>query len=40
MRKHDFAQLPVRDDSDMLIAMAYELDVISALYKRPPPEGH
>jgi len=37
MRKYDFAQLPIRDDEDRLIAMAYELDVISALYKRPPP---
>jgi CBS domain-containing protein len=31
MRKNDFGQLPVRDSKDNLLAMIYELDVISAL---------
>jgi CBS domain-containing protein len=31
MRKNDFGQLPVRDSKDNLLAMIYDLDVISAL---------
>ena len=31
MRKNDFGQLPVRDSKDHLLAMIYDLDVISAL---------
>lgn len=31
MRKNDFGQLPIRDSEDRLLAMIYELDVISTL---------
>jgi hypothetical protein len=31
MRKNDFGQLPVRDSKDNLLAMIYDLDVISVL---------
>jgi CBS domain-containing protein len=31
MRKNDFGQLPVRDSKDHLLAMIYDLDVISVL---------
>jgi CBS domain-containing protein len=31
MRKNDFGQLPVRDSKDHLLAMIYDLDIISAL---------
>jgi len=33
MRKHDFGQLPVRDSKDNLVAMIYEIDVVSTLTK-------
>ena len=33
MRKNDFGQLPVRDSKDNLVAMIYDLDVISTLAK-------
>lgn len=33
MRKHDFGQLPVRDSKDNLVAMIYDLDVVSTLTK-------
>ena len=33
MRKHDYGQLPVRDENDRLLAMIYELDVVSVLTK-------
>jgi len=33
MRKHDFGQLPVRDSKDNLVAMIYDIDVISTLTK-------
>ncbi len=34
MRRNDFGQLPVRDSRDNLIAMLYDLDVISVLAKK------
>jgi len=33
MRKQDFGQLPVRDSRDNLVAMIYDIDVISTLTK-------
>jgi CBS domain-containing protein len=33
MRKHDFGQLPVRDSKDNLVAMIYDIDVVSTLTK-------
>ncbi|MCJ7463740.1 MAG: CBS domain-containing protein [Thermoplasmata archaeon] len=33
MRKNDFGQLPVRDSKDNLVAMVYDIDVISTLTK-------
>lgn len=33
MRKHDFGQLPVRDSKDNLVAMIYDVDVVSTLTK-------
>jgi len=33
MRKNDFGQLPVRDSKDNLVAMIYDLDVVSTLTK-------
>jgi CBS domain-containing protein len=33
MRKHDFGQLPVRDSKDNLVAMVYDIDVVSTLTK-------
>ncbi|MBN1677315.1 MAG: CBS domain-containing protein [Candidatus Thermoplasmatota archaeon] len=33
MRKQDFGQLPVRDSKDNLVAMIYDLDVVSTLTK-------
>jgi CBS domain-containing protein len=33
MRKNDFGQLPVRDSKDNLVAMIYDIDVISTLAK-------
>ena len=33
MRKHDFGQLPVRDSKDNLVAMIYDIDVVSTLAK-------
>ncbi len=33
MRKNDFGQLPVRDSKDNLVAMIYDIDVISTLTK-------
>lgn len=33
MRKNDFGQLPVRDSKDNLVAMVYEIDVVSTLTK-------
>ncbi len=33
MRKNDFGQLPVRDSKDNLVAMVYDIDVISTLAK-------
>jgi CBS domain-containing protein len=33
MRKNDFGQLPVRDSKDNLVAMIYDLDVVSTLAK-------
>lgn len=33
MRKNDFGQLPVRDSKDNLVAMIYEIDVVSTLTK-------
>ncbi len=33
MRKNDFGQLPVRDSKDNLVAMIYDIDVLSTLTK-------
>jgi CBS domain-containing protein len=33
MRKNDFGQLPVRDSKDNLVAMIYDIDVVSTLTK-------
>ena len=33
MRKNDFGQLPVRDSRDVLVAMIYDIDVVSTLAK-------
>jgi len=33
MRKNDFGQLPVRDSKDNLVAMIYDIDVVSTLAK-------
>jgi len=33
MRKNDFGQLPVRDSRDVLVAMVYDIDVVSTLAK-------
>ena len=33
MRKNDFGQLPVRDSKDNLVAMIYDVDVVSTLAK-------
>ena len=33
MRKQDFGQLPVRDSKDNLVAMVYDIDVVSTLTK-------
>ena len=33
MRKNDFGQLPVRDSKDNLVAMVYDIDVVSTLTK-------
>jgi len=33
MRKNDFGQLPVRDSRDILVAMIYDIDVVSTLAK-------
>jgi hypothetical protein len=33
MRKNDFGQLPVRDSKDNLVAMVYDIDVVSTLAK-------
>ena len=33
MRKQDFGQLPVRDSKDNLVAMIYDIDVVSTLAK-------
>ncbi len=33
MRKNDFGQLPVRDSKDNLVAMVYDVDVVSTLAK-------
>ena len=33
MRKNDFGQLPVRDSKDNLVAMVYDIDVVSTLIK-------
>jgi len=33
MRKQDFGQLPVRDSKDNLVAMIYDIDVVSTLTK-------
>jgi CBS domain-containing protein len=33
MRKNDFGQLPVRDSKDNLVAMVYDIDVLSTLTK-------
>jgi CBS domain-containing protein len=33
MRKNDFGQLPVRDSRDNLVAMVYDIDVVSTLTK-------
>jgi CBS domain-containing protein len=33
MRKNDFGQLPVRDSKDVLVAMIYDIDVVSTLAK-------
>jgi len=31
MRKNDFGQLPVRDSKDRLLAMIYDIDIVSIL---------
>ena len=31
MRKNDFGQLPIRDSKDKLLAMVYELDLLTAI---------
>jgi len=33
MRKNDFGQLPIRDSKDNLVAMIYDIDVVSTLAK-------
>ena len=33
MLKHDYGQLPIRDEDDRLVSLVYDIDIIRALYE-------